>query len=105
MSKAVLVVSGMCVFSTASALFMFPALYIYYKPALDMYTFEKADGVGFAHDIVVQGFIRFASIALIPVFVAVSVIYLLVSCFNLLLSHKNILKFVCYAIVDQLAVL
>ena len=69
----------MCVFSTASALFMFPALYLYYKPALDIYSFEKADGVGCAYDIVIQGFIRFASIALGPVFIAVSVIYVLVS--------------------------
>ena len=60
---------------------MFPALYLYYKPALDMYKFEKADGVGRAYDIVLQGYIRFASIALGPVFVAVSVIYLLVSSF------------------------
>ena len=79
--EAILVISGMCVFSTASALFMFPALYLYYKPALDMYTFEKADGVGCAYEIVLQGFIRFASIALGPVIVAVSVIYLLVSSF------------------------
>ena len=74
----------MCVFSTASALFMFPALYLYYKPALDMYKFEKADGVGYAYDLVLQGFLRFASIALGPVFISVSVIYLLVSSFILL---------------------
>ena len=79
MDEAVLIVSGMCVFSTASALFMFPAMYLYYKQALDMYMFEKADGVGSAYDIVLQGFIRFTSIALGPVVVAVSVIYLLVS--------------------------
>ena len=63
MNKAVVVVSGMCVFSTASALFMFPAMYIYYKPALELYSFEKQDGVGRAYDIVLQGFIRFVSIA------------------------------------------
>ena len=78
-NQAFLVVSGMCVFSTASALFMFPAMYLYYEPALAMYKFEKADGVGCAYEIVVQGFIRFASIAVFPVIVAVAVIYLLVS--------------------------
>ena len=69
----------MCVFSTASALFMFPAMYLYYKPALELYRFEKADGIGCSYEIVVQGFIRFASIALFPVVVSVAVIYLLVS--------------------------
>ena len=78
--KSLLVVSGMCVFSTASALFMFPAMFLYYEPALQMYKFEKADGVGCAYDIVIQGFVRFASIALLPVIVSVAVIYLLVSC-------------------------
>ena len=78
-NQAFLVVSGMCVFSTASALFMFPAMYLYYQPALIMYKFERADGVGSAYELVVQGFIRFASIALIPVIVSVAVIYLLVS--------------------------
>ena len=68
----------MCVFSTASALFMFPAMYIYFKPALDVYSFEKADGVGRAYDLVLQGFIRFVSVAFLPVAVAVTVIYLLV---------------------------
>ena len=77
--QAFLVISGMCVFSTASALFMFPAMYLYFKPALDMYGFEKADGVGRAYDIVIQGFIRFTSIAFFPVVIAVTVIYLLVS--------------------------
>ena len=50
-----------------------------------MYKFEKADGVGCAYEIVLQGFIRFASIALGPVIVAVSVIYLLVSLFNIII--------------------
>lgn len=78
-NQAFLVVSGMCVFSTASALFMFPAMYLYYKPALEVYRFEKADGVGRPHDIVLQGFIRFMFIAFFPIIVSVTVIYLLVS--------------------------
>ena len=78
-NQAFLVVSGMCVFSAASALFMFPAMYLYYQPALVMYKFERADGVGNAYELVIQGFIRFASIALIPVIVSVAIIYLLVS--------------------------
>ena len=79
MNQAFLVVSGMCVFSTASALFMFPAMYLYYQPALTMYKFEKADGVGCSYDIVIQGFIRFASVAVLPVIAGVALIYLLVS--------------------------
>ena len=104
MDEAVLVVSGMCVFSTASALFMFPALYLYYKQALDIYKFEKADGVGSAYDIVLQGFTRFASIALGPVVVAVSVIYLLVShSLDPLISSKLLLRYLLHIIfiVDQ----
>ena len=77
--QAFLVVSGMCVFSTASALFMFPAMYLYYKPALEVYKFEKADGVGRPHDIVLQGFVRFMFIAFFPIVLSVTVIYLLVS--------------------------
>ena len=76
--QAFLVVSGMCVFSTASALFMFPAMYLYYKPALEVYSFEKADGIGRSHDIVLQGFVRFMFIAFFPVILSVTVIYLLV---------------------------
>ena len=57
---------------------MFPAMYLYYQRALEVYGFEKADGVGQAYDIVIQGFIRFMSIAFFPVIFAVTVIYLLV---------------------------
>lgn len=69
----------MCVFSTASALFMFPAMYPYYQRALEVYGFEKADGVGRAYDLVIQGFIRFTSITFFPVIFAVTTIYLFVS--------------------------
>ena len=80
----------MCVFSTASALFMFPAMYLYYQRALDMYGFEKNDGIGLAYELVIQGFIRFASFAFFPVIAAVTVIYLLVSCpLSLSLSHAH----------------
>ena len=33
-TEPLLIVSGFCVYSVASALFMFPALYLYYEPAL-----------------------------------------------------------------------
>ena len=79
MQQALLVIAGMCVFSTASALFMFPAMYPYYQKALVVYGFEKADGVGRAYDLVIQGFIRFSSITFFPVIFAVTTIYLLVS--------------------------
>ena len=79
--QSLLVIAGMCVFSTASALFMFPAMYPYYLKALQVYRFEKADGVGNAYDLVIQGFIRFTSITFFPVLFAVTVIYLLVSLF------------------------
>ena len=69
----------MCVFSTCSALFMFPAMYPYYLKALEVYRFERADGVGKAYDLVIQGFVRFSFLALFPMIIAVTVIYLLVS--------------------------
>ena len=58
---------------------MFPAMYPYYQKALQVYGFEKADGVGQAYDLVIQGFIRFTSITFFPVIFAVTVIYFLVS--------------------------
>ena len=81
--KGLLIISGMCVFSTVSALFMFPAMYPYYTKALEVYRFERADGVGKAYDLVIQGFVRFAFLALFPMIFAVSAIYLLVN-FDLL---------------------
>ena len=77
--KSLLVISGMCVFSTTSALFMFPAMYPYYTRALEVYKFERADGVGKAYDLVIQGFVRFAFLAFFPMIIAVTAIYLLVS--------------------------
>ena len=79
MQEPLLVVAGMCVFSTASALFMFPAIYLYYQRALEVYVFEKADGVGYAHDVVIQGFVRFTSFAVLPVIIAATILYMLVS--------------------------
>ena len=69
----------MCVFSTTSALFMFPAMYPYYIRALEVYKFERADSVGKAYDLVIQGFVRFAFLAVFPMIIAVTAIYLLVS--------------------------
>ena len=66
-------------FSTASALFLFPSMYPYYLKALEVYRFERADGTGKAYDLVIQGFVRFNFLAVLPVIFAVSVIYLLVS--------------------------
>ena len=58
---------------------MFPAMYPYYRRALEVYKFEKADGVGQAYDLVIQGFIHYVFIALFPTIIAVTVIFLLVS--------------------------
>lgn len=78
-SAAYLVIVGFCVFSTASALFMFPVMWLYYQPALKMYSFEKADGIGQAYDIVIQGFIRFNYLSFFPVIFSTTLLYLLVS--------------------------
>ena len=63
----------------ASALFMFPALYGYYQRALEIYTFEHADGAGRAFDLVIQPFVRFISMAIFPVVICAGVLYVLVS--------------------------
>ena len=62
---------------------MFPALYTYFTRALEIYTFERADGAGRAVDLVIQPFIRFISMALFPVIICAGVLYLLVS------THKD----------------
>lgn len=72
-------ISGMCVFSVASGLFVFPAIEPYYTPAIRVYKYERADGVGRSQDLIVQGFIRYISVAFLPVVVSSGVIYLLVS--------------------------
>ncbi len=74
-----LIVSGMCVFSVASGLFVFPAIELYYTPAIRVYGYERADGVGRSQDLVIQGFIRYIAIAFVPVVLSSGVIYILVS--------------------------
>ena len=74
-----LIMSGFCVYSVASALFMFPALYTFYLRAMELYTFEHADGAGRASDLVIQPFVRFISMAFFPVIICAGVLYLLVS--------------------------
>ena len=98
-TTAFLVIAGMCVFSTSSALFMFPGMYLYFQPALGVYGFEKADGIGRAHDLVIQGFIRFQAISFFPVWFSTTLIYLLVrvdtstccTCTDYLLARVDII--------------
>ena len=75
----ILIVSGFCVYSVASALFMFPAVYGYLSKALTIYSFERADGAGRAADLVIQTFVRFTSVALLPVIFCAGLLYMLVS--------------------------
>ena len=99
-SQPFLIMSGFCVYSVASALFMFPALYGYLSQALDMYTFERADGAGRASDLVIQPFVRFISMAFFPVVICAGVLYLLVSCLQVPPSippilHKYAMNTLC----------
>lgn len=73
-----LVVSCMCAFTAVSVLFLLPPLYLYYQSALEIYTYEKADGFGQARDLVIQGFVRFVAITTIPVATSAIVLYLMV---------------------------
>ena len=45
---------------------------------LKVYRYEKADGAGRAQDLIVQGFIRFATMGILPVVFSAGVLYLLV---------------------------
>ena len=74
-----LIMSGFCVYSVASALFMFPALFSYYQQALEIYSFEHVDGAGRVYDLVIQPFVRFITMAIIPVISCALVLYVLVS--------------------------
>jgi hypothetical protein len=76
-STGLLIMSGYCVYSVASALFMFPLLHNYYTKALEVYRFEKADGAGRPFDLILQGFTRYVSIGLFPVIGCSCILYLL----------------------------
>lgn len=76
---AFLVIPGLCAFSTASSFIMFPAMYTYYRRALEVSDTLRVDGVGSPRIIILQGFIRFASLAFFPVIISVTALYLLVS--------------------------
>ena len=77
--RAFLVISGMCVFSVASGLFVFPAIEPYYTPAIRVYRYEREDGVGRSGDLVIQGFVRYITLAFLPVILSSTLVYLLVS--------------------------
>ena len=47
-------------------------------PPPQVYGYERGDGIGRAHDLIIQGFIRFITLAAIPVVVCAGVLYLLV---------------------------
>jgi hypothetical protein len=72
-----LIMSGFCVYSVASALFMFPAMYTFFTQAMELYKFEHADGAGRATDLVIQPFVRFISMAFFPVIICAGVLYVL----------------------------
>ena len=73
---------------------MFPALYGYYQRALQIYTYEHADGAGRASDLVIQPFVRFISLAIFPVVICAVVLYVLVSVIeHILLAVFYILKY------------
>lgn len=72
------IVPAMAVFSCASGLYVFPAIELYYSPAIRLFGYEKANGIGRAQDLIVQGFVRYITIAFFPVLMSTSLMYLLV---------------------------
>lgn len=103
--QPLLIMAGFCVYSVASALFMFPVMQNYFIKALEVYNaymymyacctcyycssllvikvyrFENADGAGRAGDIVIQAVARFSTMAVVPVVLCSSVLYLLVNAY------------------------
>lgn len=73
-----IILTAFCEFSAASALFMYPALSLYYERALQIYTYEKADGYGKACDLVLQGFLRHMCLAIVPVVLSTVLLYFMV---------------------------
>jgi len=69
---------------------MFPALYGYFSRALDIYTFERADGAGRASDLVIQPFVHFISMAFFPVIICAGVLYMLVRSLPLQILSLNL---------------
>lgn len=72
------IVAAMTIFSVSSGFFIFPAAELYYTPAIKLFGYEKANGVGSAHDLVIQGFIRYVTLGFFPIVVSLSMVYLLV---------------------------
>lgn len=75
--KSFLVLSGFCVYSVASALFMFPALNAFFQKALEVYRYEHSDGICRPWDLVLQGFIKAVFMSIVPVIICAGVLYLL----------------------------
>lgn len=73
------IVRAMAIFTWGSGLWIFPAIQVFYIPALKLFGYEKANRVGKARDVVIQGFIRYITIVFIPIVVSGSLLYLLVS--------------------------
>ena len=68
----------MCVLLSLDSLFVLNLCEMYFFYFLKVYRYEKADGAGRAQDIIVQGFIRFATMGILPVVFSAGVLYLLV---------------------------
>ena len=86
------VLRGLWLFSLASALFVFPAMYIFYTPALKMYAHEHAEGIRQATDLVIQPFVRFISITFIPFVLYAGILYSIVSILKHIISKLIFVK-------------
>lgn len=106
------IVPAMAIFTWASGLYVFPAIELYYTPAIKLFGYEKANGIGGAQDIVIQGFIRYTTITFFPILASTSVLYLLVriNVANVLDCHFScmllqLVKFTEYSLVAYVQVL
>eukprot|EP00118_Oscarella_pearsei_P004171 m.17345 g.17345 ORF g.17345 m.17345 type:complete len:1779 (+) comp27452_c0_seq1:72-5408(+) len=73
-----LIMAAFCVFSFASSIFMFPAVFPHLSKAIEMFKLEKADGVGYSFEILLQTFLRFVAMSFFPLIVCTLILYLMV---------------------------
>lgn len=73
--QGILLMSCYMVFSCASQLFMASVIHAHLGKAFALFALEKADGVGYSHELVLHVFIRVFSQAALPLIAACGIIY------------------------------
>ncbi|XP_062523405.1 uncharacterized protein LOC134198090 isoform X2 [Corticium candelabrum] len=73
-----LIMSAFCIFSFASSIFMFPAVYTHLSKSLEIYQLEREDGIGKSFEVLLQTFMRYVAIAAGPLVLSAFILYIMV---------------------------